>query len=87
MGSRNGSVCEVKLKQDQELLDLSCFGDDVHTLTGNAIVSVDVPRMYKLVNNKQFSRHLLKLTTSNPNLEIYAFSFTTCAIPELIPIN
>jgi thiol-disulfide isomerase/thioredoxin len=87
MGSRDGSVCEVKLEQDQKPIEHSFCGDDVHTVAGNAIVSVDIPRMYQLVNNKQFSHHLLTLTASNPNLEIYAFSFTTCAIPELIPTN
>jgi hypothetical protein len=43
--------------------------------------------MYHLIHNKEFSSHLLKLTTSNPNLEIYTFSFTSSVIPELISTN
>jgi len=85
MGSRDGSVCEVRLEHDGKPLEQSCAGEDAAFSKNEVIIHVDIPRMYQLVNNKHFSRHLLKLTTSNPNLEIYALSFTTCAIPELIP--
>ena len=43
--------------------------------------------MYTIVRNKEFENHILKLSTSNPNLEIYSFSFTTSVIPELISEN
>jgi thiol-disulfide isomerase/thioredoxin len=87
MGSRDGFVCEVKLEHDLKPLEQSFCGADVVYSEGSVVVRVDTPRIYKLINNKQFSHHLLKLTTSSTNLQIYAFGFTTCAIPELIPTS
>ncbi len=87
MRSRDGSACEVQVEHDGNLLEQDCCGVDTVFSKNGVMVHVDTPRMYNLINNRQFSHHLLKLTTSNPNLEIYAFSFTTCAIPELISTN
>lgn len=85
MGSKDGSVCEVRLEQDGNMLERTCCGEDVVLSAGDSLIKVDAPQLYSLVRNQQFSHHVLKLTTSNPNLEMYALSFTTCAIPELIP--
>jgi hypothetical protein len=88
MGSKNGTLCEVTILQNSQPLSKDIRGEDiVHLPGGVASLFVDRPRMYQLVRNKEFGSSLLKLTTSNPNLEIYTFSFTTCVIPELISTN
>lgn len=88
MSSRDGSLCEVTLEHDNLPLAKEVQGDDVvKSLDGTTSVFVDTPRMYRLVKNRDFGSHLLKLKVSSPNLEIYTFTFTTCVIPELIPTN
>jgi hypothetical protein len=83
-----GSLCEVVIQQNGQPLSKHNSGDDiVHLPEGITSVFVDTPRMYQIVRNNYFGSHLLKLTTSNPNLEIYTFTFTTCVIPELISTN
>jgi thiol-disulfide isomerase/thioredoxin len=88
IGSKDGSLCEVMLQQNNQSLAKEINGEDIIRLPGNATsLFVDIPRMYQLVRNKEFGNHLLKLTTTNSNLEIYTFTFTTCVIPELISTN
>ena len=88
MGSRNGSLCEVTLQQDGTPVPKEIAGDDIVQLPQeHSSVFVDEPRMYTIVRNKEFGSHLLKLITSNPNLEVYSFNFTTSIIPELISTN
>jgi hypothetical protein len=88
MGSRDGSLCEVAVLQNSRQLTKDSKGEDIVRLPGGVTsVFVDIPRMYQLVRNSEFGSHLLKLTTANPNLEIYTFTFTTCVIPELISTN
>ena len=88
MGSRDGSLCEVVVQQNSQPLAKEIWGEDIVQLPKQqTTLFVDMPRMYTIVRNKEFGSHLLKLTTSNPNLEIYSFSFTTSVIPELIPTN
>jgi thiol-disulfide isomerase/thioredoxin len=88
MGSKNGSLCEVTIQQNGAPLSKEIRGEDIVGLPASLTsLFVDIPRMYQLVRNKEFGDHILKLGTSNPNLEIYTFSFTTSVIPELISTN
>ncbi|MGD1045393.1 MAG: redoxin domain-containing protein [Bacteroidota bacterium] len=88
MGSRDGSICEVAVQQNSQPLREEISGEDIIQFPKQlSSFFVDTPRMYMIVRNKEFGSHLLKLTTSNPNLEIYSFSFTTSVIPELISTN
>jgi hypothetical protein len=88
MGSRDGSLCEVAVQQNSQPLSNEISGDDIVQLPQQKTsLFVDMPRMYTIACNKDFGSHMLKLTTSNTNLEIYSFSFTTSVIPELIPTN
>ena len=88
MGSRDGSLCEVAVQQNSQPLPKKISGEDiVHLPQHQSSLFVDMPRMYTVVRNKEFGSHMLKLNTSNPNLEIYSISFTTSVIPELISTN
>jgi hypothetical protein len=88
MGSRNGSLCEVAVQQNDLPLIKEIFGEDIVLFPKqHTSLFVGIPRMYTIIRNKEFENHILKLSTSNPNLEIYSFSFTTSVIPELISEN
>jgi thiol-disulfide isomerase/thioredoxin len=88
MGSRDGSLCKAIIDHDNFPLAKEVQGEDVMKLPiGTTSVFVDTPRIYQLVKNQDFGSHLLKLKTSDLNLEIYMFTFTTCVIPELISTN
>jgi peroxiredoxin len=81
-------VAEVLVRQDGAVLGTECFGEDV--VKGNdgaSLVLVDTPRMYNLVKNKEFGSHVLSLTASSPQLEIYTFSFATAVVSDLIQSN
>jgi thiol-disulfide isomerase/thioredoxin len=81
-------VSEVVVRQDGVILGPDSFGEDV--VKGNdgaSLVLVDTPKMYNLVRNKEFGSHILSLTTSSPQLEIYTFSFTTSVVSDLIQSN
>jgi hypothetical protein len=85
LSSSSGKLIEVEVLQDGKPLAKEFAGIDVIvTHEGQSILFVDKPRMYQLVRNPQFGEHELKLKTSSPGLEVYAFSFVSCAIPDTI---
>ena len=45
-------------------------------------MTVDVPRMYRIVNNREIGRHELTLETSSDGVAMYAFTFVSCVIPD-----
>ena len=45
---------------------------------GRSVVVVDRPRMYMLVNNREFGTHDLSLSTTSDGIGLYAFTFVTC---------
>jgi thiol-disulfide isomerase/thioredoxin len=88
MGSRDGSLCEVTIEQNSKPLPREISGEDIVQFPKErSSLFVDMPKMYTIIRNKEFGSHMLKLTTSNQNLEIYSFTFTTSVIPELISAN
>ena len=38
--------------------------------------------MYRLVTNRDIDRHELTLTTTSDGVAMYAFTFTSCVMPE-----
>jgi thiol-disulfide isomerase/thioredoxin len=86
MGSRSGRPCEVMITQDGAALTDDISGGDVLPHSGGR-VRVDMPRMYRLVRNREFGPHQLRFTTTAQDLEVYTISFTTSVIPELVSKN
>jgi thiol-disulfide isomerase/thioredoxin len=85
LSSSTGKLIEIEVLQNGMPLAKEFAGIDVIvTHEGQSILFVDKPRMYQLVRNPQFGEHELKLKTSSPGLEVYAFSFVSCAIPDTI---
>ena len=55
-------------------------GADVKTGDGRAIVNVERPRMYNLVDNETVNQGAIELKALDPGLAVYAFTFTSCTI-------
>ncbi|MBI2620398.1 MAG: redoxin domain-containing protein [Ignavibacteriales bacterium] len=88
MSSEDGSPCRVLVHQDGEWVADQDRGNDLLGGTDGATsVMVDSPRMFNLIKNREFGEHLLHLTIDSPSLRVYAFSFVTAPIPEVIPTN
>ena len=56
-------------------------GGDVTVEDGKAFVTVDAPRMYRLVNNREIDTYDLTLVTSSDGVALYAFTFVSCLVP------
>jgi thiol-disulfide isomerase/thioredoxin len=56
-------------------------GEDVHAADGRTFVSVDMPRMYRLVRGDTFEEHELRLRARAPGVRAYAFTFVSCVKP------
>jgi hypothetical protein len=81
-----GRPVEVEVRQDGEFLTQETRGSDVKMQRGGrSVVLVDEPRAYQLVRNKEHGEHVLNLTAKRGGISLYCLSFTSGAIPELIP--
>ncbi len=68
----------VQLLIDGKPLPAGSWGEDVRERNGAPIVSVDLPRMYRLLRHEEMEEHLLELRTSSPGLAGFAFTFGAC---------
>jgi len=69
-------------KVQVSLSDGERLGADVKTIDGRAIVNVDRPRMYNLIDNDNVNQGALELTALDAGLAVFAFTFTSCTIAE-----
>jgi hypothetical protein len=75
---RRDDPLHVTVTQDGEPLHHDSFGEDVYLAEGQAIVRIDAPRMYTLVQNPDVQTRELRLSINKPGLTFYAFSFGSC---------
>lgn len=80
----SGPKFRVDVLQDGKHVPAENRGEDLKTDSGGATyLLVDSPRMFNIITNKTFDRHLLKLTSSSSSFGAYAFTFTTqCIEPK-----
>ena len=72
---------QVILMQDGKYLSPEDAGQDVEfDSQGCSYIVVREPKMYRLIKNKEFGSHLLKLSTKSNGCEIYAFTFVGCTV-------
>jgi len=72
---------QVILMQDGKYLSPEDAGQDVEfDSQGCSYIVVREPKMYRLIKNKEFGSHLLKLSTKSNGCEIYAFTFVSCTV-------
>lgn len=72
---------EVEILQDGRPIEPQDAGQDVRfDETGRGRVAVESPRMYRLVNNSQFSSRELTMVVPSTGLAFYAFTFVSCPV-------
>lgn len=77
---------KVFVMQDEQFLTMENKGDDVQIDSeGKSFLLIHEPRMYNLVNNREFGEHILKMSVASTSFALYAFTFITCVIPEFSP--
>jgi thiol-disulfide isomerase/thioredoxin len=70
----------INVLQDGAPLPAENAGEDV-VCGATSVLNVDVPRMYRVVSNREIGRHELTLETRSDGLTLYALTFTSCVIP------
>jgi hypothetical protein len=70
------------VKVQVSLSDGERLGTDVKTVDGRAIVNVERPRMYNLVDNDNVNQGALELTALDAGIAVFAFTFTSCTIAQ-----
>ncbi len=68
---------QVIVTQDGKPVPKADRGSDLLESNGQTVLDVRAARMYRITNNADFGRHVLKLTASTPSFGAYAFTFTT----------
>jgi hypothetical protein len=76
-----GAAATIGVLQDGKPLAAEDAGPDV-SAGATSVVTVDAPRMYRLVANREIDRHELTLVTKSDAVALYAFTFTSCVIPK-----
>ena len=71
-----GDAGKVWVLLDGERISAELAGEDVV----DGVVSVDTPRMYRLVQGADADRHELTLETEADGLAAFAFTFTSCVM-------
>ncbi len=78
-----GDEATVELFQNGSPLAAEDAGSDVQMEDGKAVVKVGRPGLYRLVNNREIDTYELTLSTTSDGLAMYAFTFTSCLVPEM----
>jgi Thioredoxin like C-terminal domain len=71
----------LELTQDGAPLDPASAEAGVRVEAGRSYVVVDSPRMYELARNPDGWAHELRLDVTARGMAVFAFSFSTCAVP------
>ncbi len=69
---------KLELLQDGHPLAAEDAGEDVAFEDGQSVMVVDQPRMYLVVNNREFDTHDLSISTRSDGIGLYAFTFVSC---------
>ncbi len=78
--SEKGKSFKLLIEQDGKPLNKEDRGEDIKEEKEKTYLFVDEPRMYKLINNKQFGTHVLKIYPNTDEFGAYAFTFTSCVM-------
>lgn len=72
-----GGQAIFNVLQDGKPLAAEDAGADVQA-GATAVMPIDAPRMYRIVNNREIDSHELTLETTSDGVALYAFTFTSC---------
>ena len=88
MSIEGGGPAKVFALQDKQALTKENAGLDIlFEEDGRSYVLVDSPRRFNVVVNREFGLHELELSLREPGVEVFAMSFVTGVIPELVSVN
>jgi hypothetical protein len=76
-----GGQAVFNVLQDEKPIAADDAGADVQA-GGTSIMAIDAPRMYRIVSNREIDAHELTLETTSDGVALYAFTFTSCVVPE-----
>ena len=76
-----GHAAQMRVLIDGEPIDAASAGEDVV----DGAVTVDQPRMYRLVKGADAERRRLTLETDSDGVAAFAFTFTSCLLPPADP--
>ncbi len=77
-GQKEHQPFKVYVYQDGKPVPKEDWSSDIRAdSNGNTFISVDEPRMYYLIKNKEYGRHLLTLKPTSDEFAAYAFTFVT----------
>ncbi|HEV8523584.1 MAG TPA: redoxin domain-containing protein [Terriglobales bacterium] len=82
MSAPPNSTCEVLVRQDGRPLSREQATDDTSFRNDESYIVVDQPRMYSLIDNRDFGTHTLELLCRSSGVAAFAFTFTSCVDPE-----
>jgi thiol-disulfide isomerase/thioredoxin len=82
MASFNREPREVEILQDGQPLTPAIATADIQFRHGRSYLRIVRPRMYALVDNHSFGAHTLELIARQPELALFAFTFTSCVDSE-----
>ncbi len=77
-----GGSATLNVLQDGVPLPAEDAGEDVIAGGATSVLNVDVPRMYRIVSNREIDRHALTLSTTSDGVALYAFTFASCVVPD-----
>lgn len=72
------ATAEAEIEVDDAPVPERLRGEDVIERDGRTVVTVDGPRMYRLIRGDGFEEHELRLRARTPGLRAYAFTFVSC---------
>jgi hypothetical protein len=76
-----GGAATINVLQDGAPIAADDAGADVQAGAAS-VMTVDTPRMYRIVGNREIGRHELALETTSDGIAMYAFTFTSCVVPK-----
>ena len=83
-----GSTAEVVVEQDGKALTAENKGSDTHLMPdGRSILSLDMPRMFRVTKNREFGEHLLRLKPMSAGTALYSLTGLTAVIPDVFGSN
>ncbi len=79
---------QVVVQQDDKYLTKDAGGEDIRfDEAGRSYFTVDKARLFHIIRNREYGEHKLMLTAHSNSFAIYAMSFISSVIPEMISNN
>lgn len=78
-----GGSATLRVLLDGAPIDPAHAGEDVR----GGVATIDVPRMYSLVKDTDVQHHDLVLETESDGLAAFAFTFTSCVVAPVEPVQ